>query len=336
MADKEEGPTVKDKPGPSKLSIYTTTIHDGHGNGPVDTGIYFPDAYSPGSSLDLLVYFHGLADRCDGDGRPGIRSLWENANFPLRKLVNDSKKNVVLVAPRLQLDDGLSLGMDPEPFLNKVVALIAKRVTKDPFAWHGAAPTSGPNVDPVITIRKLILAAHSGGGSPMRRMARALVNSKVATVRECWGFDSMYNGPKEWVEWAAAGGKYFLFYTDQGSIDTETYGYNVRAIQKILAKANDASSGVVQTIAHVFANSLAQAKAGSRAKQAQVRKEQEKRDHETASAALAAPNIIVTYANDPGNAAKGFTPPSGRAFDKSTPKHCKVPQTYWADMMGSF
>jgi hypothetical protein len=110
----------------------------------------------------------------------------------------------------------------------------------------------------------------------------------------------------------------------------------VTKLQKLLAKAKDATSGVAQTIAHVFANSLAQAKARSRAKQEQVRKEQEKRDHEAALAALAAPNIVVTYANDPRNAAKGFTPPSGRTFDKSTPKHCKVPQTYWANMMDSF
>jgi hypothetical protein len=170
----------------------------------------------------------------------------------------------------------------------------------------------------------------------MRKMAMGLMSSKVATVRECWGFDSMYNGPSEWVDWAAAGGKYFLFYTDQGSIDTEAYGKNVRTLQKLLAKANDANGGVMHAMAHAIANSLEQARAGSPRKQERVRKEQEKRDHEVALAALAAPNISVTYANDPGNAAKGYTPPSGRTFGKSTPKHCKVPQTYWADMMNSF
>jgi hypothetical protein len=59
-------------------------------------------------------------------------------------------------------------------------------------------------------LRHLILAAHSGGGVPLRRLAQALGGDGdfKAKLKACWGFDSIY-GVKDrdaefWAGWAAA------------------------------------------------------------------------------------------------------------------------------------
>ena len=125
--------------------------------------------------------------------------------------------------------------MAADEFLKKVVAFIAARVKTDPFNWQGTKPSTETKDSTGMSIGKLILAAHSGGGSPMLQMART---AKFAKVRECWGFDSMYGSPDQWVGWAPQGGKYFLFWTAEGAINSNKYGNNVTTIQGILNKAN--------------------------------------------------------------------------------------------------
>ena len=196
------------------------------------TGIFFPDSYVPGPKLDLIVYFHGLLDRCDGSGSDTVKEYWTNKHFRLRELVNDAKKNVVLVVPRLGAMDktGSKLGMEGDDFLTKVAAAVADRVKTDPFNWNGS-----------MTIRNIILAAHSGGGWTMLRLAQKVT---VGKVLECWGFDSMYQLPQEWVNWAATGGKYFLFWTSEGGINSDHYGNNVDKMNKILNNTKDATSAL--------------------------------------------------------------------------------------------
>lgn len=299
--DIEESPSTNPK-GPAKLTVYPASIVKDHD--PNDTGIFFPDKYVPSGTLDLLVYFHGLPTPCGGHASDRIWDFWRSKTFLLREGVNKSNKNVVLVAPRLRGDkSGLHLDMAADEFLKKVVAFIAARVKTDPFNWQGTKPSTETKDSTGMSIGKLILAAHSGGGSPMLQMART---AKFAKVRECWGFDSMYGSPDQWVDWAAQGGKYFLFWTAEGAINSNKYGNNVTTIQGILNKAN--------------------IRAGSNAT----------KDLDAARAALAAPNVVVVYAPKPDEAAKGFATSPGRTFASSTSNHCDVPQTYWADMMHSF
>ena len=134
---------------------------------------------------------------------------------------------------------GLHLDMAADEFLKKVVAFIAARVKTDPFNWQGPQPSAEAKDSTGMSIGKLILAGHSGGGSPMLQMART---AKFAKVRECWGFDSMYGSPGLWVDWAAQGGKYFLFWTAEGAINSNKHGNNVTTIQGILNKANTPAS----------------------------------------------------------------------------------------------
>jgi hypothetical protein len=187
------------------------------------TGIFFPEKYVPGPNLDLIIYFHGLLDRCGGSASDTIEKYWTNPYFRLREMVNDSGKNVVLVAPRVVESDktGSKLRMDGNDFLKKVQEVIADRLQTEPFTYTGK-----------VQIRNIVLAAHSGGGTTMLRLAQTATVGKVC---ECWGFDSFYYpNVQEWVDWAAPGGKFFLFWHDE-----ENTGDNARKFQQLLTlKAN--------------------------------------------------------------------------------------------------
>ena len=315
MPDIEEGPTVKNSRGPATLTVYPASTVKGHGAN--DVGIYFPEAYIPSANLDLLVYFHGLPTPCGGSNSDSIRDIWRSSTFRLREMVNKSKKNVVLVAPTLKAG-GLTLDMDAEPFLRAIVGYIAARVTRSPFTWHGSTTTGatkGEKVDPVIKIQTLILAAHSGGGTAMLKMAQELTASKFAKPRECWGLDSLYGPWSEWADWAAGGGKYFHFWTAEGGNDKASNGSNVTNLRALLAKAS------LKTSAGVGSGGT-----GSNARP----------DPDVTRAALAAPNITITFADKPSDTTKGFVPSGGRTFKSTTSNHCNMPSTYWADMMNSF
>jgi hypothetical protein len=73
--------------------------------------------------------------------------------------------------------------------------------------WR-SGPHAGLEERPVL--RHLILAAHSGGGVPLRRLAQILGGDDdyKDKLKECWGFDSTY-GVKDkdaefWSAWAEA------------------------------------------------------------------------------------------------------------------------------------
>src|SRR5262249_2978151 len=101
----EESPTTTPA-GPAMLTTYADIPLDGT---PGITGIFFPDGYQPTSSVDVILYFHGLPTPCGGKGSDTIRETWSNKYFPLRQLTNgSSKKNVILVAP--SLDGGANSG----------------------------------------------------------------------------------------------------------------------------------------------------------------------------------------------------------------------------------
>jgi hypothetical protein len=196
-------------------------------------GIFFPESYEPSANVDLIVYFHGLLDRCDGSASDSVEEYWANRHFRLRDWLNAAKKkNTVLVVPRLGPADSYmsKLGMQGDAFFKRVQDVISERVTTDPFNWSKG-----------VKIRNIVLAAHSGGGSTIQYLASAVTVGKVC---ECWGLDSLYylgnpyivsrgvtwyDGVVGWLTWAARGGKIFLFWTDEGGTEN-----NVSAFQKML------------------------------------------------------------------------------------------------------
>ena len=184
------------------------------------TGIFVPDGYSPQSTVNLIVYLHGYTSAYPGDG-VSIEGYWNASKFPFfafREGVNASGKNVIIVAPTLGPKSQAGNLLRPgglDSFLRQVMAAL---VAHGPYK-QSAAPPNRANI---------ILACHSGGGSPMLRIA--LNNdSRVANLQECWGFDCLYSGyadkaktkklftqPENWLAWAKShrSKKLFIYFCD--------------------------------------------------------------------------------------------------------------------------
>jgi hypothetical protein len=136
------------------------------------TGLFIPSGYRHQPEVDLIIYLHGFKPRSGLT----IDRYWNTRAFPywpLRERLNDSGKNVVLVAPTL--GDRSQSGRLTKP--GGLDAYIA-RVLSAPAAYAGGSKQP--------RLGKLILACHSGGGWPVRRLA--LSNNRTAQhIQECWG-----------------------------------------------------------------------------------------------------------------------------------------------------
>ena len=173
---------------------------------PAVTGIFIPEGYQPAATADLVVYLHGF--KADAIKREAIDQYWNAQRFPygaLREGVNTSGRNVVLVAPTLGSRSEAGNLLKPgglDAFLGQVLAALR---AYGPQSSAGAAPALG----------NLILACHSGGGSPMRRLAGGQ-DRALTQLRECWGFDCTYNRGDDafWAGWARAhsNGKIYVYY----------------------------------------------------------------------------------------------------------------------------
>lgn len=157
------------------------------------TGIYIPANYQPQQQVDLILYLHGFRS---GFANVSIDGHWNRSRFPhfaLREGVNASGKNVILVAPTLgpRSQAGKLIrqgGLDA--YLDQVMIALKQY---GPYQASAQTPVVG----------NIILACHSGGGLPMRYLALSQ-QRYTSRIRECWGFDCLYNQGDEtlWAKWA--------------------------------------------------------------------------------------------------------------------------------------
>jgi hypothetical protein len=153
------------------------------------TGIFVPNGFVSGRSTDIVLWLHG--HKGDHNRRLTIDQYWNATRVPygaFREGVNDSGRNIVLVAPTLGARSEAG-SLIKAGGLDKILAQVLG------VLGQGVPPALG----------NLILACHSGGGLPMRRIAGG--NDKALTnLRECWGFDCTYNGGDDsfWANWAKA------------------------------------------------------------------------------------------------------------------------------------
>ena len=185
------------------------------------TGIFIPKNYVPRSRVDLILYLHGhKTTRVCGPGdETSIDRYWRSRYWTLREKINESRKNVILVAPTLgprsqagRLIEGGGLNW----YLDQVMASLRRHSL---FAQAQQPPTVG----------NIILACHSGGGSPMLKLAKIKGGGGYADkIVECWGFDCLYaNKPDdpekerkqawlagEWARWASShqDAKLYIYY----------------------------------------------------------------------------------------------------------------------------
>jgi peptidoglycan hydrolase-like protein with peptidoglycan-binding domain len=149
---------------------------------PNETAIYLPPGLRRGPRVDLIVYLHGWERNREGKiicaQARTVDEYLRGRQFPLREALRDSGKNAVLVVPKL--------GTHSEPghlvraggfraFVDEVLTTLTT------CGGWGQTPQLG----------RLILAAHSGGGAAIGRIA-AVNGELVDHLTEIWMFDALY------------------------------------------------------------------------------------------------------------------------------------------------
>jgi outer membrane protein OmpA-like peptidoglycan-associated protein len=177
------------------------------------TGIFIPQDYRTPSQVDLLIYLHGHHKGGAFPTNLSIDVYWLAAHYkfwPLREGVNISNKNVILVAPTLgPASEGEKLDRNGgfDDYVGQVLGALTKY---GPFKGQNQLPPVG----------NIILACHSGGGARMRSIAgKSQINGKL--IKECWGFDCLYNKGDEdfWAAWAKSrpDAKVYIHYGNGGT-----------------------------------------------------------------------------------------------------------------------
>jgi hypothetical protein len=142
--------------------------------------------------VDIIVYLHGHKTSFPSTSIQGYWNAAANPQWALREGLNDSGKNAILVAPTLgpkSQAGTLVSGGGFDAYLDRVMS--------------GAV--SKGLVEEGTQARNIILSCHSGGGLPMRTIANG--SDRLASqIRECWGFDCLYNtgDASIWTRWAKA------------------------------------------------------------------------------------------------------------------------------------
>ncbi len=186
------------------------------------TGIFVPVGFRPQSQVDLIIYLHGMKAPSGLSTSATIDVYWSRRYpFLLREGVNQSGKNVVLVAPTLGPASQAGRLTDPGGFdwyVDQVMRVLAER---GPYQQASQPPQVG----------NIVLACHSAGGKIMRLLA--LGQHRYSNrIRECWGFDCLYNSrdPEVWRQWAISHPNVGLFIYYLGS--TEGHSKNLQGIGK--------------------------------------------------------------------------------------------------------
>ncbi len=165
-----------------------------------ETGVFIPSGFKAAQQIDILIYLHGhKSGYVSPKGEDmAIHRFWDHlvlTDFTFREILNTSGRNLILVAPTLgTLSQSGSLKTNDgfTDYLSKVLAGIKQY----------SNTYSGVQYD--LSIRSIILAAHSGGGVPLRLIAQLVgTNSYANKIKECWGFDCTYSSSdKDWYDWA--------------------------------------------------------------------------------------------------------------------------------------
>jgi hypothetical protein len=210
----------KDEAAPAELSpplvsLYLPIPLNVPGVETQSTGVFVPANFRAGPTVDLVVFLRGY-DVNRPKKATSVREYWNSPQHPvlksflLREEINKSGKNIILVAPTLgpfaepgKLNDKDGV----QEFFDAVLDGLGRN---GPHAGLAHRPT----------IRRLILAAHSGGGELLRRLAEILGKDDAYKdkLKACWGFDCLY-GVKDkdaefWADWAEehSGAKVSMFY----------------------------------------------------------------------------------------------------------------------------
>jgi hypothetical protein len=217
---------IKREDRPPAYTLYVDIRLGGEASAKPMTGIYVPEGYRTQSKVDLILYLHGFK----GDFPKTSIDYYLKSRFPLREPVLESGKNVILVAPTLGPRSQTGSLVRPGGLDNYLGQVMKALATHGPY--RAGEPSLG----------NLILACHSGGGWPMRQLAVGSARA-AANIRECWGFDCLYNQGDEtaWASWVRSGSNRRLFVYYLGSTETHSKALKVMGVPNVTAERSSAS-----------------------------------------------------------------------------------------------
>jgi hypothetical protein len=160
------------------------------------TGVYLPPKHvSTKNALDVVLWLHGWYVK-------DHKQLFHSDEARLREQVLNSSKDAVLIAPFLgqkfkREDTGYDLtdlkrAKWGEHYLNEMLTALAR--------------FQNPSFPPVLDVKTLTIACHSGGGVGMRYLVGTL-GKYQPKLKECWGFDCLYGADASpddatfWYQW---------------------------------------------------------------------------------------------------------------------------------------
>ncbi|MFO1372214.1 MAG: hypothetical protein U1F42_07405 [Candidatus Competibacteraceae bacterium] len=154
------------------------------------TAAFSPDPTQLGSTVDVLLWFHGhkgqLNKTTNLKGYSAQQYLSVN-EFKFREFIlSTSKRKFLFVMPTLGDTSGagvLGEQAQAEAFLQQVVNGVKANMNKN-----------------VTGIGNIVLAAHSGGGAIMSKMIG--YGGMFSKVREIWCIDSTYQSGSAFTTWA--------------------------------------------------------------------------------------------------------------------------------------
>jgi len=191
-------------------AVRGTTLYPTKGSKCIkETAIYLPPGHDfLAKKLHVVLWIHGYYVR---NVRDILEPADEDKDMALRQNVISTRKDVVMIAPWLgyKYVGGGSLGLGDlgkgtgcQAYLDEVLQSLGR--FRKSYAAKNSPPattgTTGEKKDEVVapTIETLVVAGHSAGGAMMRDAVGALGNYR-ANLRECWGFDCLYDSL--WPGW---------------------------------------------------------------------------------------------------------------------------------------
>jgi hypothetical protein len=191
------------------------------------TGIFIPAHFSPQVSVDLILYLHGFKTQHPNLTIDGYWNRQQSTNWPLREGVNDSQRMVILVTQAGGLD----------AYLDQVLSALTA------YGPYRTKPRVG----------NIILACHSGGGYPMRRLATG--NDRYAAlIRECWGFDCTYNTGDDtlWAQWGKSHpqSRLYIYYRANTSTERLSLSLKRKNVPNVFVQASAAKGHNLVPITH--------------------------------------------------------------------------------------
>jgi len=195
---------------PSDCTFYfNIDLQTGQG-GSAMTAVYVPSRVKLRSPFDVILYFHGHKKT----GGITIQEYLKDSDFNLREFIlASSKRDVLLIAPTLGDRSAYGL-LKSGDVTSAYLEQILNGVHKHLLGGQGTRPTIG----------QIVLAAHSGGGAPMRAVAEKSAGTDVGKlIKEIWCLDSTYGNGQFWLNWATSAGRTIqrLFVFSTGSWDAD-------------------------------------------------------------------------------------------------------------------